>query len=127
MNKPKLKLLSLEEAISVYPHHAYCDIEEGVIVMPDKEALFKLVLGHEYIHWLRRRKLSAKFLASMDMLLLLFVAVAMMSIAYSFMSYLACILLTLFLYSYYVEEIHIQKKLLGEVTKNVEEELSKES
>lgn len=114
----KIKYLNIDEMIDTYPAKAYYDIEKDEICIPSKELLFKAIYYHEYLHHLRRDKTTVKLLTGTNYILILLSATAVMTIAYSFMAYIAVVLILLLMVPYYYEEIYVQRKCLKELILN---------
>ena len=114
----KVKYISLEELMDIYPAKGYYDITEDEIHVPDKELLYKLVYCHEYIHHLRKDKLTTKIVANMNLFLILITASSVMTIAFPFMGLLVAFMLLTVMFSYFYEEVYVQKKMLKEMIVN---------
>jgi len=120
----KVKILSVDEVLKSYPSHAHYNIAENTISIPDRDTLFKLVFAHEYIHYLRRNKVTTRILASLDLMFLLLMSCLAMSIIYNFMTYVSVLVLTVILFCYFYEEIYVMKRNLKKVMENAEKMLS---
>jgi len=117
---PKIRKLTFDELIEHYPHYAWFDFEKDEIAIPSMEDLWKRVYLHEYIHWLRRDKWTVKFLSLVPYLL----PVILGLIIASFVPLLELIatpiligIVIALLYSYWLEEYHVQKKMLPKLCK----------
>ena len=123
----KVKVLSFDEALKMYPVKAYYDYDNEVINIPSQETMWNIVFLHEYVHHLRRQKLTLKIEANFIYILFIILGSAILSVLFPLLIFSAPILLILFAFCYMYEEYFVQKKLIKELNGNVKEILHKET
>jgi hypothetical protein len=123
----KVKVLSFEEALKMYPVKAYYDYDNEVINIPSQETIWNIVFLHEYVHHLRRDKLTLKIEANFIYILFIILGSAVLSALFPPLILSAPLLLILFALCYMYEEYFVQKKLIKELNGNVKEILHKET
>ena len=123
----KVKVLSFEEALKIYPVKAYYDYDNEVINIPSQETMWNITFLHEYVHHLRRNKITLKIEANFIYILFIILGSAVLSVLFPPLIFSAPLLLILFALCYMYEEYFIQKKLIKELNGNVKEILHKET
>ena len=118
----KIKHLTKEELLNIYPSHAYFDNPLEEIAIPDKDLLYNSILIHEYIHYLRRNRLTLKITSISNILLTMILGFAIFSIFMSAFIIPTMVFAFLLFFSYFIEENYIQKKMMREL--NWEETIS---
>jgi len=108
----KIKTLDTHDLLKIYPAHAYYDIAHEQIAIPDKDLLWKSICGHEYIHYLRRNALTMQFNGFSAYFAIISMGLLFMVILNTLVIFPTICLLFLIFFSYYYEEVYIQKQIL---------------
>jgi len=123
----KVKVLDFDEALRMYPVKAYYDYDNQTIHIPSQETMWNIVFLHEYVHHLRRNKITLKIEANFIYILFIILGSAILSVLFPLVIFSAPLLLILFALCYMYEEYFVQKKLIKELNGNVSEILHKET
>lgn len=118
----RVRYLNLNELMEIYPASAYYDLNDDEIGIPDKDLLWKVVYGHELIHYERRNKWSEKICAQTGKLLMCFIPILLISIAIPSMIFFAVGLFALIVFIRYHEEVIVQKDMLKKMIENDQKE-----